>query len=267
LSDPTAILATIPGFEGARWRVLSGGTNRPVFRVSNGEREAVLKIGTDERGRPFNKFHEEAAVQSNAASAGLAPSVIHASAGAFLTEFVEGHSWRGQDFAHSSNLERLAVGLRCLHALPLCRRNFDARQAGRRYAARIDHSNNAMSATCLEVIENSSLPGELRCCHNDLVAANLLSTPDLLIIDWEYACDNDPYFDLATVIEHHELGDEAVVALMIAYTGDDSQAWREHLTEQRRLYLALLCLWLLQRPDSGTSEIERVAARLLTSCS
>ena len=34
------------------------------------------------------------------------------------------------------------------------------------------------------------------CCHNDLVVGNIIAAPEIRFLDWEYACDNDPFFDL-----------------------------------------------------------------------
>ena len=62
---------------------------------------------------------------------------------------------------------------------------------------------------------------EPRCpCHNDLLAANFLATPDgLRLIDWEYAGMNDAYFDLGNFAVNNELDPDAEEALIEAYFG------------------------------------------------
>ena len=88
-----------------------------------------------------------------------------------------------------------------------------------------------------------------------------------MFLDWEYSSDNDPFFDLATIVEHHELNDQQVTVFLDAYMDDDGQRWRAHLEQQCTLYLALLCLWMGSRSDSDPVELDSVALRLATSYS
>ena len=91
------------------------------------------------------------------------------------------------------------------------------------------------------------MPRNLCCCHNDLVAANIIATPAIRFLDWEYACDNDPFFDIATVVAHHRMPDERAHFLLDAYFDGDGTRWRDYLTTQVRFYNALLWLWLNTR--------------------
>ena len=50
-----------------------------------------------------------------------------------------------------------------------------------------------------------------------LVAGNIIATPAIRFLDWEYACDNDQFFDLATVVAHHDLSDDRADFLLNAY--------------------------------------------------
>ena len=86
-------------------------------------------------------------------------------------------------------------------------------------------------------------PANLCCCHNDLVAENILETDHLRFLDWEYACDNDPFFDLATLTTHHVLNDEQIDALLDAYFEGDGARWHKRLERQAGVYAALLYLW------------------------
>lgn len=63
------------------------------------------------------------------------------------------------------------------------------------------------------------LSDNLRLCHNDCVEGNFLFTPTRhYLIDYEYACDNDPYFDLLSLITENDIMDpEQRQAILDAY--------------------------------------------------
>lgn len=264
---PEAVLAEIPGWEGASVSELKGGLTNKSWLIVNGEKSGVLKIDHGLRGAPFNTRSAEACVQSSAEKAGLAAPVLLADDGLYFTEYVEGTVWTRDSFAEAGNLELIAAALRRLHALPLTGRAVDARVAAKRYVENIVGLDPVVVSKCTEVISHMRLPHNLCCCHNDLVAENIIATPDLMFLDWEYACDNDPFFDLATVVEHHELDDAQVTRLLDAYLGGDGRRWRKQLEKQRKLYLSLLCLWMASRPDTDPVELEQVVERMLTSYS
>ena len=264
---PDEVLATIPGWEDASCIELSGGLTNRTWRVSNGDRSGVLKIDQESRGAPFNTRCGEANVQNSAAKAGLAPPVILAGDGFILSQYIDGVVWSRNCLDKEGNLEMVAAALKRLHSLPLTGRSFDASVAAKRYVEKSTGLETAVVQHCTEIVSSMRLPQNLCCCHNDLVAENVITTPDLMFLDWEYACDNDPFFDLATIVEHHELSDTQAFTLLNAYFGGDGERWRGNLEKQRLLYLALLCLWTAARPDSDPAVLRKIVARLTTSCS
>ena len=57
-------------------------------------------------------------------------------------------------------------------------------------------------------------------CHDDLLAANFLRSPDgIRIVDWEYAGMGDRYFDLGNFAVNNELDEGQETALLDAYFG------------------------------------------------
>jgi thiamine kinase-like enzyme len=259
---PEFVLSQIPGWENASVRELSGGLTNETWLVVQADRKAVLKIDKQPRGAPYNSRPVEASIQSMAASRGLANAVFHADSQILLTEYVEGDVWNAEFLAQANNIERIAESVRRLHALPLTGRAFDSLVAARRYAALIEGSDKTLVARCMRSIETKRLPHNLCCCHNDLVAANIIATPHVKFLDWEYACDNDPFFDLATIIEHHALGEELALRLLNAYFDGDGERWLPQLRQQQELYVALCWLWLAARPGSHREELDSVARRI-----
>jgi thiamine kinase-like enzyme len=244
---PGDVLSRLPDeWRGAAWQVLDGGLNNRTWLLEQDGSKAVLKIDEAARRPPFNSRRKEALIQSAAAAAGLANTVLYSNDGLYLTEYVEGTVWSASSFSVNDNIRTLAAALRRLHALPQTGRRFDSRSAAAGYAARIDDDRDIVKR-CMDVIETVKEPHHRCCCHNDLVAENILSAPNVRFLDWEYACDNDPLFDLATIVEHHQLQERQVTVLLDAYFDGDGERWREPLAEQQLHYAALLWLWLTSR--------------------
>ncbi|MEJ2258644.1 MAG: phosphotransferase [Woeseiaceae bacterium] len=90
----------------------------------------------------------------------------------------------------------------------------------------------------------------------------ILSAGSIMFLDWEYACDNDPFFDLATIVEHHGLDDDLAMRLLDAYCGGDGRRQLAQLRAQQALYAALYWMWLAARPDTTSAELGRAASRI-----
>ena len=82
-------------------------------------------------------------------------------------------------------------------------------------------------------------------CHNDLIAANLVQGKRLLILDWEYASLNHPYFDLATVLENHVLTESQSELFLDAYSGECQSIDLVKLDEWRQLTQYVTLFWLM----------------------
>lgn len=240
---PEAVLGAFPEWDGASVTELKGGLTNTTWLVERDGRKGVLKIDEGVRGDPYNSRLVEAGVQSLVAEHGLANAVLHASERVLLTEYAEGVVWTLDCLEDDTNIEQLAVALRKLHTLPLTGRTFDAMSAARDYARRIVDPDIERVRGCLGKIDAGPLPPNLCFCHNDLVVGNIINTPETRFLDWEYACDNDPFFDLATIAAHHDLTEKQRSILLDAYFDGDGERWYPQLLRQADTYEALLYLW------------------------
>lgn len=260
--EPQQLLDGLPGWEGAAVSEMDGGLTNRTWLIDNDSDKAVLKIDRDIRSVPYNSRQAEARLQSIAADRGLASRVLYFDDRAIMTEFVCGRVWDEASFEQDGNIERLASRLKRLHALPLTGRSFDSKIAAGRYVATIKTADSDLVAHCMQVIDRFRLPHNLCCCHNDLVAANILDAEALTFLDWEYACDNDPMFDLATIVEHHTLDETVAFRLLDVYFDGDGKRWRGKLAEQQELYRALCWLWLAHRPGPNQRDLDAITARM-----
>lgn len=244
-------LDQIPGWSGASVTPLEGGTTSTTWLAEKDGRRATLKADPSPRGFPFTNRTAEAAVQQRAAEQGLAPRVIHASPTVLLTEFADGVAWTANDLRDDESLVSLGRLLRRVHRLPLTSRRFDVHRAADLYAGRIA-AHESPDAACVDehiaILRSLPTSAEFCCCHNDVVAGNVLATPELRLIDWEYAADNDPMFDLAVVIVHHDLDDARADRLLDAYAQASAGRLRGRLAREIRRYRALAWLWQAARP-------------------
>lgn len=270
--SPGEVLARIPGWEGGEAHIepLGGGlTNRSYRVVRRGER-FVLRLDAEHTAAFGLDRRRELAVLKLAADAGLGPPVVHADPdrGVLMTRYLEGEVWSPDMLGRAERLAALAALLRRVHALPTCGVRFDAKRIAAGYLSNLKQDDALYDAAVGAAADLERLPAgdAAACCHNDVVAANLIGLPPRLL-DWEYACDNDPAFDLASLIEYHALDAASSARLLAAYAGGARTGLAERVELQRRIYVRLTVLWFAARRSvtpgvEGDGRLRALLARL-----
>jgi thiamine kinase len=260
--DPLEVMDRIPGMHAKDFRieVLSGGLTNRVFKLSNNGDAYVLRLDADHTAQLGLDRATEHSILERAYAKGLAPEMVHMdeSGGILLLRYIDGRVWTAADLLDSENIELLADLLRRVHALPLCGKKFDAGAIADTYLKCLenDADTRKLSQHCRDIIRSVDAIASQSCCHNDVVAGNIISTPNLMLLDWEYASDNDPLFDLASLIAFHELDDISSMTLLSAYAGGSTPELRERLALQVRQYNALYGLWLASRQVSTPDTVQ-----------
>jgi len=253
-------------------RPLPGGTGgRTQLLCYRGERY-ILRTGDANAGEIRPRMSCEPEVLQHAARAGLGPELVHADtdAGLLVTRYVDGRAWTSADLQSPAAVESLAELLRAIHELPGTGEALDLAGFAEAYRERLVGLSEYVQTAdrCMALIASATSTAEQRaCCHNDVVAANVIEGRGLRLIDWEYAGDNEPFFDLASVIGYHDLPEASAEVLLQAYTGRSDFSDRERLREQVRRFEAVQWLWLAARqaraPDQASAErLSVLAARL-----
>jgi len=255
----------------ATYREIQAGLTNKSYLVEIEGRPHVLRLDTGHAATMGLDRGLELEIQRRAAGAGLAPGILAADAdeGWLLYEYLEGRALQPGDLVNHAMLEAIATLLRAVHGLPASGRLLSVSAAAARYAAIVQPAPDlsAFAQRCVEAVVAAPSPVTIRCCHNDVVAANIVSNGRLRLIDWEYACDNDPLFDLASLAGYHDLDERAVAALLAAYAGGVDGEMRERLSAQRRLFDALQWLWLaaqqvLSPKDGQLARLEALKTRI-----
>lgn len=264
--SPADALTRVPDWDGnaAKWRELKGGLTNRSYLVEKGSDSFVLRLNA-EHTTVFNLDRiSEIDIVARAAAAGLAPELVFSDvdSGILLYRYIPGQVWDVAEIDDDHNLEALADLLRRVHELPLSGVKFDPIAVADRYTRNLESRPGLhdFACRCEEIIAGMPVCAEFRCCHNDVVAANVIADPDLKLLDWEYACDNDPMFDLASLIGFHNLQSDRQSVLLSAYAGGKDSELEEKLGFQIRLYDAIQWLWLANRQMITASSAQ--AARL-----
>lgn len=251
-------LSRVPGFKEHVDRrnitPIAGGLTNRSFLVDSGSERLVLRLDAEQTSAIGLDRHTELQILRNAAEASLAPQVRYAEpeAGILLYEYLPGAVWTRASLDDDDNLDRAASLLRDVHALPASGVVLDFLAAANRYATVVSRNTElrADAALWVDIVRATPEPAAGCCCHNDVIASNIigdLRDRRLKLLDWEYACDNDPWFDVASLIAYHDLDRRQSDRLLQAYAGGPASEARERLELQLRLYDAIQALWLAAR--------------------
>lgn len=267
------IIDKIPGLERTEpLKQLHGGETSVKWLLRAENQSFVLRIDRPIAGELGLDRRSEAAILEVVGAAGIGPRLIWASPGEGiqLCTFVEGEPWTREDTRNPALLSALARTLSRLHGLPVIGNRFDPAGAAKRYADEIATGEAAQLASrvhgLVDELYNDGRP--LALCHNDLVHTNLVGRDPVRLIDWEYAANGDPYFDLAIVIRHHGLPRLLANDFLAEYERGAGAVCARRLQKNCELYDLLAALWyesLLDTADSSPtfrSEWRRAMLRL-----
>ncbi len=204
---------------------LPGGLTNRNLKVTNGDGVCVVRIPTEGPGLLGIDREHEYANSVAAAAAGVGAPVLHYRPGQGLTVgFLPGRALTDDDLRDPAVLGRVAAACRQLHGGPRFVNDFDmfAVQAryrrivaehGLRLPPRYDEFAPAVAAVREALGPRVTVP-----CHNDLLAANLLDDGERIrIVDYEYAGNNDPCFELGNIWSEATLPPALLDVLVTAY--------------------------------------------------
>ncbi len=211
----------LPGLTNRTWRVTADGVPY-VVRLPG----AGTSVHIDRSAEAYNLRVAE--------TAGVAASVIHIdpSTGVLVMRFRDDAVV--PDEAHLRRpdvIARLGTALRRLHdgaAFRGVMNPFDKIDHYLATASLAPDADLAFGPRWPSVLALARLADfdarELRPCHVDPVAANMLDTPGrLMLIDWEYAAMSEPLWDLAYAAVETRFDDGQKDALLAAYGAGDPE--------------------------------------------
>jgi thiamine kinase-like enzyme len=211
---------------------LEGGITNRNYTARLGRMDYVIRVpGKDTSLLEIDRSVERLANES-AARLGIAPEVAAAldDPECIVTVFVEGVGMSAPALREPEARQRIATALRAFHdSGEDLGSAFDSFRIVETYAKTAtergtpipdafgpasEHARDIEAA--LRGPEHAPVP-----CHNDLLAANFINTPEgIRIVDWEYAGMGNRYFDLANFAINNELDEGQQHELLESYFGE-----------------------------------------------
>lgn len=276
LSSARDALARVPGLDVRELdvRKLSGGLSNRSYLVKQGQERWVLRLDPRVPGAFQPDRELELRALQTAAAAGLAPEVVFAdpATGVLLCRYLDGRALPPAALQHDDKLHAIGLLMREVHALPLCGTRISMPDTAIVYRDYIERHGepNRFARYCVDAINAQPPADRVRFCHNDIVAANIIGNGRLRLIDWEFAGDNAPLFDLASLIGFHDLDERQAGVLLESYLGRADAAARQALLQQRIVYDAIQWLWLAARQEHSAAagdkaRLSNLEARLMAT--
>ncbi len=189
-------------------KIAAGLSGAGVYRVDASGQTFVMKVARE--GEPLAAWSRKLHIQRLAADAGVAPRIIHVDEDrrAVLSAFVADRSFPAYYWdprTHDAAIALLGQTVRRIHDIPL---PLDADALDpREFLATIWHGPLAgfavpafFSDAVRRVLEEDPTPSDRApvLSHNDVNPTNLVYDGEhLVLLDWDTAGPNDPYYDLA----------------------------------------------------------------------
>lgn len=225
-----------------------GVENECWFASGDAGEECFLKILCDDM-RPFIDSAATLDASQKAAAIGVAPAVKgHCfELGAIAFERMSGE-WRTADMESlqdSDTRAKVIAAKRDVHRAQAFQRRrtiFDLLREYRlmqeRIAAPYPESDHDLRENIARIESGFVAAGfDLRPCHGDGLASNVMLGPgnEVRLVDFEWAADNDPYYDLGALLVDVEQWDDGIRAAVEMYAG----RFEERICNRVKLHMIL----------------------------
>jgi thiamine kinase-like enzyme len=209
---------------------LAGLTNRN-YRIVDQDKSYVLRIPGEGTSDYINRRHEAVAARISA-DVGVNAPLIHfdESDGLMLTEFIDSAvTMNGDRFRDMGSVARAAIAFKRIHTSGRSfATEFNLFQKMDEYLDYLGKKEARIPDGYSEVQREAEAvraalgkhPSKLVPCHCDPLAENFLDTGSrVFIIDWEYAGNNDPMWDLGDVSVEAGFDPDQDALMMSTYFG------------------------------------------------
>lgn len=236
-SDPTI---TITDME-------KGLTNQN-FLLHMNSGDYVLRIPREDSTHIVHRHHETLAIDALKGS-GIDCDIIYYDevSGYKVTRYLP-DAQTYQECQDPLKIERVATLMKRFHGLHKhVDESFDPIARYHQYRNQVQHPLYDLTSYESILEQVAQLHNESILCHNDWVDGNILFTQDATyLIDYEYAANNDPLFDVMSFLSENQITDPQLRERFYAVYFDElDEQTRTHLAVWECFHNLLWCTWAM----------------------
>lgn len=227
-------------------KLIPSGLTNDNYIVKHDNKAYVVRLTRKENRHLFNYDLESRIIDMVAPLNLDVPTLFYdRETGVKITEYIE----NAKPFELDS-LVRATNLIRTLHNAKLeCGTRFDLVGVFESFKKDLENPIFDLEPFIHYIHDAKSISRNWTLCHNDIVKGNLLFTSDQsFLIDYEYACDNDPLFDIMSFITENDIQDKNDRMLIYeTYFGSKlNQETMERLFTFECAHHVLWCTWAMR---------------------
>lgn len=169
-----------------------------------------------------------------------------------------------QECTDPQKIEKVAHLLKRFHALDLqSPESFKPYERYLKYKSNVKYPLYDLSQYEAQMQETCDLNVHQCLCHNDLVSGNLLfDQTKTYLIDYEYAANNDPLFDVISFLSENDIFDSSLRARFYQIYFDElTDAIKKRLLDWEIFQDVLWCTWAMMMVESRQESIYHKIAK------
>lgn len=243
---------------------LNKGLTNDNYLITVGNQRFVIRIPKNDAAQIVNFAHEAKALKLvKAADLDVDTLYYDQKTGIKITRYVDDLK-TFDEYQGSDKIQRTALLMKRLHGLKqTIGYAFDPVARCLQYARHVSHPliDEHRAQAIIEAIEE--LTYEPTLCHNDWVSGNICFTQHKdVLIDYEYAGDNDPLFDVMSFITENDLSPKDRQDFYNAYFGHPLSVIEKHRLDLYEDFHNLLwCTWAEMMYESRQDPVYQQIAR------
>ena len=222
-----------------------GGLTNLSFAVTDGNTSWVVRLNGTIADDGINRQHELSAITA-ANQAGIAPRVVCSGQDFFVTEFLSGENPTLND------ISKIGLLFAQIHSLDVPTQPIDLLAHLEAYKLQAFDQQIKPGKTvvdCYNRVKALSKPKIMTqaLCHQDLTLQNMLKAKGrIFAIDWEFARQSDPAYDLAVFTYTHALNQKQSYELLLGYSRHEPEL-TSRVDYFQRIYAMIEIFWRLIR--------------------
>lgn len=254
------LIESIFNEKAVQFEYIETGLTNDNYVVTLNNRKVVLRIPRLENKGLFN-YELESKILDMVKPLNLEPNLIYYNklTGVKCSEYIE-----NSETFNVKYIKRAALLIRKLHDACLnSGETFDIKHKFNQFKKRITNPlfDTSFAHHFIDdlIIENPIL------CHNDIVKGNLLFSDDKdYLIDFEYASDNDPFFDIMSFITENDITDPILRSefYMVYFGRLPNQKELKKLFHFEVVHHVLWCEWAMMMYNLHNLEVYKEIATL-----